>query len=153
MPGRRQIEARWGVKFWKLVSDFADQGLCRSDVAKALGYDRRHFYRMLEKNPDQDPFEQYNKAVVYLADTGETIGQALERMALEGRSWAYAAVVIGYSEGWVLKRAARDRGILTELHGRPGRPRSGERKDPVDSDFTTGWPSWKQVYAMGSSAK
>lgn len=148
MPGRRQIEAKWGMEFWALIRQFAEQGLCRSEVAQVLGYDRSHFYKMLATNPAHDPFEGYAQAVTYLADTGETFGQALARMSAENRSWNYAATVLGYSRGSALKRAARSRGITIELRGKPGRPSNQTRQPPVDSNFTTGWPTWKQVYGM-----
>lgn len=150
MSGKRQIEARWGVEFWRLVSDFAEQGLTRSDTARALGYRVDSFCHLLANNPGRDPFEPFIVAQGYLHDTGETMRQALERMSSEGRSWAYAARVIGYGDSHNLKRAAAARGITVTMNSRPGRPRTRpaiQKREP----FTTGWPTWQQVYAMGKS--
>lgn len=151
MSGQRQIEARWGVNFWQLVSDFADQGLTRFDTARALGYHPHSFCYLLASNPGKDPFEPFIRATAYLKDTGETMGQALHRMAEEGRSWGYAAKVIGYSEGHVLKRVAVARGIKVEMTSTHGRPRTRTvRKEPRGPNVTDGWPSWAKVYEMTS---
>jgi hypothetical protein len=149
MAGKRQIEARWGLEFWRLVEDFADQGLPRCDVAKALGYTRDGFYALLTANPSRDPFGGSNIVAAYIRDSGEGFREALERMKAEGRSWGYAAKMIGYCDGSRLKRAAQMRGVMVELRGKPGRPRLAHVKPISVSDFTTGWPSWGKVYAMG----
>ena len=149
MTGKRQIEARWGVEFWQLVADFADQGLTRFDTARALGYRPDSFCKMLAQNPKRDPFDASAIALAYLKDTGETMRQALERMAAEGRSWGYAARVIGYSQCDTLKRAALKRGIVVHMNSKhPGRP----RVRPVPEkrgDLTLNWPSWERVYEIG----
>jgi hypothetical protein len=152
MAGKRQVEARWGLEFWQLVRDFADQGLPRCDVAKALGYTRDGFYALLTANPSRDPFEGSNIVAAYIRDSGEGFREALERMRDEGRSWEYAAKAIGYCDGSRLKRAAQMRGVMIELRGKPGRPRSTVSRKPTVSNFTTKWPSWNKVYAMGKSS-
>ncbi len=148
MTGIRQIETRWGVPFWDLVADFADQGLNRSDTARALGYRVDSFCSLLSRNPGKDPFDCYVIAQAYLKDTGETMRQALERMAIEGRSWAYAASAIGYSDGSRLKRAAESRGIHVVMNSRHGRPRT--RPIPLcrGPNVSQGWPTWEQVYKL-----
>jgi hypothetical protein len=149
MTGIRLVEARWGVEFWKLVSDFAEQGLSRFDTARALGYSPQGFCHLLSRTPSKDPFDPSSRSLAYLKDTGENFRQALERMSLEQRSWAYAARAIGYSDGHTLKKAARHRGITVEMNSKhPGRP----RLHPVPekrSDLTLNWPNWSEVYAMG----
>lgn len=149
MTGKRQIEARWGVEFWQLVADFADQGLTRFDTARALGYRPDSFCKMLAQNPKRDPFEPSSRALAYLRDTGENLREALERMAKEGRSWGYAARAIGYRDGSQLKRAAIHRGIIVQMNSKhPGRP----RVRPVPEkrgDLTLNWPSWERVYEIG----
>lgn len=155
MAGQRQVEARWGVLFWQLVSDFADQGLSRFDTARALGYRPDSFCDLLARTPDKDPFEPFIRSAAYLKDTGETMGQALHRMAAEGRSWGYAARVIGYNDGHILKRVASARGIQVQMNEKPtGRPRV-PKAPKVDRgpNVTTGWPTWEQVYAMGQTAR
>lgn len=149
MTGKRQIEARWGVEFWQLVADFADQGLTRFDTARALGYTEPAFCHLLSRHPKRDPFEPSSRALSYLKDTGENLRQALERMAAEGRSWGYAARVIGYSQCDTLKRAATARGIFVQMNSKhTGRPRT--RKAPEKrGDLTTNWPSWAKVYEIG----
>lgn len=154
MTGKRQVEARWGVEFWQLVSDFAEQGLTRFDTARAIGYHPQSFCDLLSSNPGKDPFEPFIRATAYLRDTGETMGQALQRMAAEGRSWGYAARVIGYNEGHALKRVAVARGIKVQMNEKhTGRPRKHqERKEPRGPNVTDGWPSWAKVYEMGKSS-
>jgi len=149
VSGKRQIEARWGIDFWQLVSDFADQGLTRFDTARALGYRPDSFCKMLTQNPKRDPFDEFLRAQAYFKDTGETLRQALERMALERRSWGYAARAIGYADGSALKRAAVRRGVTVEMNSKhPGRP----RKHPIApkrGDLTLNWPSWEKIYEIG----
>lgn len=151
MSGKRQVEARWGVKFWQLVSDFADQGLSRSDTARALGYRIDSFSKLLADNPQKDPFDAFIISIRYLNETGETLKTALERMAFEGRTWGYAARKTGYSDGHTLKRAAISRGWDIGLSSVIGRPRIRGTNKQKNTPFTTGWPSWERVYAMGSS--
>lgn len=149
MSGVRIVEARWGVEFWQLVSEFVEQGLNRFDTARALGYSPQGFCHLLSRHPSKDPFEPSSRSLAYLKDTGENLRQALERMAGEGRSWGYAARTIGYSDGHALKKAARHRGILVEMNSKhPGRPRI----HPVPQkrgDLTLNWPSWQKVYEIG----
>lgn len=150
MAGKRQVEARWGVKFWQLIADFADQGLTRFDTARAIGYHPQSFCDMLADNPTLDPFEPFIRATAYLKDTGETMGQALHRMAAEGRSWGYAARVIGYSDGYTLKRMTAARGIKVDMTSVHGRPRTRTPRTEIRGpNVTDGWPSWAQIYAMG----
>lgn len=152
MSGKRQVEARWGVPFWQLIRDFADQGLTRSDTARAIGYRVDSFCHMLANNPGRDPFDDFIVAQAYLKDTGETMRQALERMSAEGRSWGYAARQIGYGDSHNLKRAALARGINVQMNSKPtGRPRVRPIPAPKETPFTTGWPSWERVYAMGAN--
>lgn len=148
MSGRRQVEARWGVEFWRLVSDFADQGLTRSETAKALGYRVDSFSKALADNPEKDPFDAFIISIRYLNETGETLKTALERMASEGRTWGYAARQTGYSDGHTLKRAAISRGWDIGLSSAVGRPRINRPEQQKETPFTTGWPTWAQVYAM-----
>ncbi len=150
MSGKRQIEARWGVEFWRLVSDLADQGLTRSDAARALGYRVDSFSKLLASNPAKDPFDAFIVSVRYLNETGETLKTALERMAVEGRTWGYAAKHTGYADGHTLKRAAHSRGWDIQLSSTIGRPRIHGAEKQKNIPFTTGWPSWEKVYAMGA---
>jgi hypothetical protein len=147
-PSILAVEARWGVEFWQLVSDFAEQGLSRFDTARAIGYRPEGFCHLLARMPGKDPFEPSSRALAYLKDTGENLRQALERMAAEGRSWGYAARAIGYASGSELKKAAIKRGILVQMNSKhPGRPRIHPVPQKRDN-LTVGWPSWSQVYAM-----
>lgn len=149
MTGLRQVEARWGMDFWQLIADFAEQGLTRFDTARALGYTEQAFCHLLSRHPKRDPFEPSSRALAYLQDTGENLRQALERMAVEHRSWGYAARVIGYADGSTLKRAAEHRGIFVEMNSKaPGRPRI--HKQPENrGDLTLDWPSWERIYEIG----
>ena len=148
MSGRRQVESRWGVEFWQLVADFAEQGLTRSDTAKALGYRVDSFSKTLADNPGKDPFDAFIISIRYLNETGETLKTALERMASEGRTWGYAARQTGYADGHTLKRAAISRGWDIGLSSTVGRPRINRTESAKETPFTTGWPTWAKVYAM-----
>lgn len=128
---KRKVETRWGVCFWKLIADFADQGLSRSDTARAIGYRVDSFIHMLANNPEHDPFDSAWIAVRYLQDTGETVRAALERMEREGRTWAYACKQIGYYNATTLKRAVAKRGWVINLKTEKGRS------------------SWKAGYSLG----
>lgn len=152
MTGVRLVEKRWGMEFWQLVSDFVEQGLNRFDTARALGYTPQAFCHLLSRHPGKDPFEPSSRALAYLKDTGENIRQALERMAAEGRSWGYAARVIGYASGHELKKAAIKRGIMVRMNSKhPGRPRV--RPIPQKrGDLTLNWPSWEKIYEIGGGA-
>lgn len=149
MTTKREVSTRWGMDFWQLIADFADQGLSRFDTARAIGYRPDSFCHLLARTPDKDPFEASAIALAYLKDTGENLRQALERMAAEGRSWGYAARAIGYCRGHVLKKAAAKRGILVRMNSKhTGRPRL-HPVAPKRGDLTLNWPSWEKVYAMG----
>ena len=149
MTGKRMVEARWGIPFWSLVADFADQGLTRFDTARAIGYTEQGFCHLLSREPENDPFEPSSRSLAYLLDTGENLRQALERMAKEKRSWAYAAKAIGYSDGHTLKKAAIHRGIIVEMNSKhPGRPRIHKTPEKR-GDLTLNWPSWERIYQIG----
>lgn len=149
ITSKQRIEARWGVEFWQLVADFADQGLTRFDTARALGYRPDSFCKMLSQHPKRDPFDDFLRAQAYFKDTGETMRLALERMAAEGRSWGYAARVIGYVSGSDLKRAAIARGIVVQMNSKaPGRPRIHKAPEKR-GDLTLNWPSWGKIYEIG----
>lgn len=148
MPGQRQIEARWGVPFWQLVADFADQGLPRSDVAKALGYHRDGFYDLLTRNPHKDPFDSSNIVAAYVRESGESFRAALERMAAAGMSKTAAAVAIGYADSWSLGRAMVARGVIVKFTPALGRPRIHPLPVERGPNVSSGWPSWSQVYEM-----
>lgn len=148
MTGIRQIEKRWGVEFWQLVRDFAEQGLPRSDVGKALGYSRDGFYTLLARNPGKDPFDSYDRAAAYVKETGESLGDALRRMARNRYNWEQAATEIGYANGWSLKRAAQLRGIKVDFGTRRGRPRTKPKTIPIGPDVSRGWPTWGKVKSI-----
>lgn len=149
MTGRRQVENRWGMDFWRLIADFAYQGLSRFDTARAIGYTEKAFCSLLCRHPSKDPFDPSSKSLAYLRDTGENLREALERMSKEGRSWGYAARVIGYCDGHTLKKAAEHRGIIVEMNSRPpGRPRI-HAQPQRRGDLTINWPSWDKIYSMG----
>ena len=70
---KRRIEARWGLPFWTLVKDFAEQGLTRFDTARALGYRPDSFCSMLAAHPKKDlrfplPPANLSRSVRYFAN-------------------------------------------------------------------------------------
>jgi len=145
---RRRVTERWGVPFWELLKDFADQGLSRFDTARALGYRPDSFCTLLSAHPRKDPFESSNKPLAYLRDTGETFGEAGERMAAAGMTVTEAALAIGYSCPSGLRYAMRTRGISVDFR-RPAR----KRKNPSAGrgpNITKGWPTWERVYAIAA---
>lgn len=111
----KRIEERWGLPFWSLVAQFADQGLSRRAVALALGYAPNWFTRLLADNPDRDPFEAYGNVAAYIKDTGESFESALLRMASQGFHLLRAAKEFGYTRTDHLRKAMRLRGISVEF--------------------------------------
>lgn len=147
MPGKLQIEARWGTPFWQLVKDFADQGLSRFDTARALGYRPDSFCSMLCRNPCKDPFEGSNLPLAYLKATGEPFKEAVQRLAASGMLVSEVARTIGYRDAKGLRTALRVRGIEVQFS-----PRQNKRKPrPREPGIYRGWPTWEQVYQMGKN--
>lgn len=142
MSGRRQVEARWGVGFWVLVADFAAQGLSRFDTARALGYRPDSFCTLLRDNSKHDPFDESDRALAYLKDTGETLSQAVCRMAAQGMLATEIARVIGYRDACGLKRGLACRGIRAQFPERSTRKR---KQAPREPGLSRGWPTWTQV--------
>ena len=105
------IEERWGIPFWQLLADFADQGLPRSTACKALGYSRCWFYQVLRNNPDKDPFPDVNIVAAYSRDTGETLKAAVTRMVEAGYTGRRIAREVGYTDWSSLRRTLEGRGI------------------------------------------
>lgn len=146
MTGKRQIENRWGIPFWELVKNFAEQGLSRFDTARALGYRPDSFCTMLSENPGKDPFDSSDRALGYLKDTGESLGHAVHRMAAQGMLATHIARVIGYRDACGLKRALKIRGIEVEF---PVYKRAPKRaRIAIGPNVSRGWPTWEQIYKM-----
>jgi AraC-like DNA-binding protein len=143
---RQRVAERWGLPFWELLKDFADQGLSRFDTARALGYRPDSFCTLLSAHPRKDPFEPSNKPLAYLLDTGETFGEAVERMAAAGMTVTEVALAIGYSCPSGLRHAMRARDIVVEFRRPSRKPRRTVERGP---NMQKGWPTWEQVYAMG----
>lgn len=113
---RQAIEARWGMGFWELIRNFAEQGLSRRQTAFAIGYHWQGFHTILRNRPDVDPFEEYGVVANYVRDTGEPFGAALRRMAAAGYTFAQAQREIGYcNNGNPLRHAMAVRGIEVEF--------------------------------------
>ena len=113
---REAIESRWGMDFWDLLRNFAEQGLSRRQTAFALGYAWQHFHVILRNREDQDPFEEYGVVANYVRDTGEQFGAACRRMAAAGYTFSEAQREIGYcNNGNPLRRAMAIRGISVEF--------------------------------------
>lgn len=109
---QKRVPQRWGYPFWEVVRDFADQGLTRFDVARAIDCTPQHFCKLLTANPDKDPFEPYGVVEAYVRHTGEAFGDALRRMAAEGKTHAEASREIGFTgKGPSLQYAMDVRGI------------------------------------------
>lgn len=108
---QRVVPDRWGYPFWDVVRDFADQGLSRAQVAKAIGYSISSFMALLEKNPERDPFEPSNIVANYVRDSGESLSEAVTHMAARGFTISEAARFIGYEGAEGLRYAMKVRGI------------------------------------------
>lgn len=126
---REAIELRWGMDFWSLVIDFANQGLSRRQTGLALGYSWQHFHCILRKRPDADPFEEYGVIANYIRDTGEPLGVALKRMAKAGYTFCQAQREIGYCDnGNPLRYAMKVRGIEVEFSEFKAKPKPHKEK-------------------------
>lgn len=108
--GRKMVEERWGYPFWEVVRDFAEQGLDRAKVSRALGIDYKHFQRLLINYPKKDPFPSSNKQIAYLHDTGETFRKALDRLQASGLRVRAAAWELGFADASALRRHLENRG-------------------------------------------
>lgn len=148
MAGQRQIEARWGVPFWQLVADFADQGLTRFDTARALGYRPDSFCTLVREHPEHDPFDASDRPLGYLKETGETLSSAVRRMASQGMLATEIARAVGYRDACGLKRALKARGIEIEFPQRSERRRKPVAREPA---LARGWPTWAKIYETTSS--
>lgn len=146
MTGKRQVEARWGMPFWDLLAEFAEQGLTRFDTARAIGYRPDSLCALLNANQDKDPFDLSNKVIGYLRDTGETFSDAVARMAAQGLTVTEAAHAIGYSCPSALRYAMRTRGIAAIFSHHK---RKEKRSIPRGPNVTKGWPTWERIYALG----
>ncbi|MBB3017647.1 hypothetical protein FHR70_000687 [Microvirga lupini] len=114
---QQRTEERWGMPFWDLVGDFADQGLTRKDTARALGVDYCNFQKKLADNPNSDPFDASNVVARYVAETGEPFRDAVIRLAKTHTAQA-AALAIGYSHRNPFLHALRARGIEVQFQRR-----------------------------------
>ncbi|KII34877.1 hypothetical protein NL64_06345 [Pseudomonas fluorescens] len=132
---RDQIETRWGMPFWDLVRDFAEQDLSRHDTARALGYNRDYFYLLLAKHPENDPFPRYGLVPDYTLDTGEGFREALQRMIADGMHVSLIATTMGFGRTDRLRYAMAVRGIklvfpLPTLKARKKRDRTNQKRKP-----------------------
>ena len=116
--GRKMVEERWGYPFWEVVRDFAEQGLDKAKVSRALGVNYNHLNALLNENPDRDPFPPSNRQISYLRDTGETFKAAVLRMHAAGVRVSYAARDLGFSDATALRRHLDSRG-MTGLFVKP----------------------------------
>jgi len=105
------VEERWGYPFWEVVRDFAEQGLDRAKVSRALGMNYNHLNVLLNDHPESDPFPPSNRQVAYLRDTGETFKAAVLRLNAEGVGVEQAARELGFYNGTCLRRHLQDRGM------------------------------------------
>lgn len=110
-PVRNRVEQRWGYAFWEVVRDFAEQGLSRSKVSRALGVNYNHFNVLLIANPKHDPFPPSNKQLAYVQDTGEPFREAVERLQREGVRVRAAAWQLGFADASAFRRHLEGRGL------------------------------------------
>lgn len=122
------VPQRWGYPFWEVVADFADQGLSRFQVARAIGYTEKHFCKLLANNPEHDPFEPYGVVANYIRDTGEGFRDALTRMSAAGYSLSAAAREIGFSSYQPLQYAMRVRGIEITFQKYKAKPKLSTKR-------------------------
>jgi hypothetical protein len=109
-------------EFWSLLGSMAETGLNRRQCADALGYHHDRFCKMLADCPDKDPFDAYNIAARYLAESGQTIGDAAREFAAAGMTISEAARRIGYGKTAIgsFRKALEARGIKVEFASRSG---------------------------------
>lgn len=121
-----EVEERWGLPFWQVVQGLHDQGLSRSEAARALGYADRNpkngvriFLNLLERHPEKDPWRgSYRRVPLrYTLETGESFRDAVLRLA-KTHTIKEAALAIGYTSSGALRYAMRVRGIEAEFRRR-----------------------------------
>lgn len=95
---RKMIEKRWGMPFWDLVRDFYVQDLSKTNTAAALGMTYKSFCAILINDRERNPWKTNTIIIDYVNDTGETLGDALRRMAAAGYTYGQASLEIGYKE-------------------------------------------------------
>lgn len=108
---QQRIEERWEQPLWSLLRDFAAQGLCRNDTARALGMPTGRLHLELARHAELDPFPPVISIPrQYFIDTGETFREACVRMA-STHLISEAAREIGYTKARAFRVAMEARGI------------------------------------------
>lgn len=112
---QREVEERWGMPFWELVGDFAAQGLTMADTARAIGYNKDVFHKLVHASGYRGLWpRRVSLPVQYVADTGESFRAACERLAATTHM-REAARQLGFASGQNLRIAMKVRGIEVEF--------------------------------------
>lgn len=108
---QQRIADHFGKPFWTVLREHAEQGLTRSQTAKALNMPPGALYQALARYPERDPFPPVVSIIQrYYLDTGETFRDACIRMA-PTHLLSEAARTIGYADVGPFRNAMHARGI------------------------------------------
>ena len=158
---QREVEERWGMPFWELVGDFAGQGLSMAATARALGYHKDAFHKLLQVSGHRSLWpRRASLPVQYVADTGESFRAACERLAATTHM-REAARQLGFASCQNLRLAMTARGI--DVKFQPYRRPVVEAAEPELTRITAdevdeyirrrldGQPCWRAAAAMDRS--
>lgn len=120
---RKRAEAKFGIGFMELMQRFADQGLNRKQAAVEIGCSKTSLYAVLADM--HDPFPARRVAALYVAETGESLGDAVRRLAATGMFVSEVAREIGYNNVTTFRLALKVRGIEVEFTKRHCRRTAG----------------------------
>lgn len=79
MSIRKDLEARFGIAFGDLMQRFADIDFSRSDTAAVLNVSYQGLIKLLNRHGD--PFPAQPMTIRYRQDSGETVSEAIQRLA------------------------------------------------------------------------
>lgn len=160
---QREVEERWGMPFWALVGDFAAQGLSMAATARAIGYSKDAFHKLIHASGHRALWpRRVSLPVQYVADTGESFRAACERLAATTYMHE-AARQLGFASCRNLRLAMQARGIEVEFqpYRRPVgkvatqvRPRiTAEEVDEYIRRRMDGQPCWRVAAALGRETR
>lgn len=110
---RKRAEAKFACGFVELMQRFADQGLNRKQAAKEIGCSKTSLYAVLAEM--DDPFPPTRVAAAYVADTGQSLGEAVRELAAKGMFASEVARAVGYNNVTTFRLALKTRGIQVEF--------------------------------------
>lgn len=123
MSIRKDLEARFGIAFGDLMQRFADIDFSRSDTAAVLNVSYQGLIKLLNRHGD--PFPAQPVTIRYRQDAGESVSEAIQRLAPD-HTQSSAARAMGISEA-ALRSYIATRGLEIEFRKRARRAKRLER--------------------------